>query len=139
MPIFFALLAAGLGWAYLTGRISVKQIAPAVAAIAGVVMTMRGEFIGGIIIAAIGLFWFQGSSIRKEDDNKYIAKMPTNADIELARALLDTPPNANANQIRARYRHLISQEHPDRGGVTDRAAELNRARDLLLASINEND
>jgi hypothetical protein len=139
MPIFFALLAAGLGWAYFTRRISAKQIAPAVAAIAGVVMTMRGEFLSGIIIAAIGLFWFQGSSIRKEDDNKYIAKMPTNADIEQARALLDTPPNANANQIRARYRHLISKVHPDRGGATDRAAELNRARDLLLASINEND
>ncbi len=139
MPIFFAILAAGLSWAYFTGRISAKQIAPAVAAIAGVVMTMRGEFLSGIIIAAVGLFWFLGSSIRKEDDNKGIAKMPTNADIEQARALLDIPPNANANQIRARYRHLISQVHPDRGGVTDRAAELNRARDLLLASINEND
>ncbi len=43
--------------------------------------------------------------------------------------VLECTRNASADVIRARYRHLASIAHPDKGGSEDRMAELNRARD----------
>jgi curved DNA-binding protein CbpA len=41
----------------------------------------------------------------------------------------------NAERIRERHRTLIAQNHPDTGGSAERAAELNKARDLLLDDL----
>lgn len=47
--------------------------------------------------------------------------------------VLDLPQSADANAIRARYRALAAQRHPDRpGGSEIMMAELNAARDAAL-------
>ena len=49
-----------------------------------------------------------------------------------ARALLGVGTTASAQEIQAAYLRLIRTVHPDRGGTSGLAAELNAARDRLL-------
>jgi lysylphosphatidylglycerol synthetase-like protein (DUF2156 family) len=49
-----------------------------------------------------------------------------------ARALLGVGASASASEIQAAYLRLIRMAHPDRGGTSGLAAELNAARDRLL-------
>jgi hypothetical protein len=49
-----------------------------------------------------------------------------------ARATLGVEPGASAAEIRAAHARLIRVAHPDAGGTTGLAAQLNAARDRLL-------
>lgn len=51
---------------------------------------------------------------------------------EQARELLGVAPDATMEQIQAAYLRLIRRNHPDQGGSTGLAAQLNAARDVLL-------
>lgn len=51
-----------------------------------------------------------------------------------ARLMLDVSVNATAAEITAAHRRLIARNHPDRGGSTYIAAQLNAAKDLLLST-----
>ncbi len=53
-----------------------------------------------------------------------------------ARFLLGVSRFDNAERIRERHRTLIAQNHPDAGGSDERAAALNKARDILLDDLN---
>ena len=55
-----------------------------------------------------------------------------------ARRLLQVSPAASHDEIRAAYRRLAAEMHPDRGGSDARLAALTQARDLLLAQLPEN-
>lgn len=55
-----------------------------------------------------------------------------------ARRLLQVSPAASTEDIRAAYRRLAIEMHPDRGGSDARLAALTEARDLLLAQLPEN-
>lgn len=58
-------------------------------------------------------------------------------DIARARRLLGLSPAATPDDIRAAYRRLAAEMHPDRGGSDARLAALTEARDLLLANLLE--
>jgi hypothetical protein len=47
-------------------------------------------------------------------------------------AILGLAPNASRDEIVRAWRVLIEQHHPDRGGSTERMAEINAARDAAL-------
>jgi len=49
-----------------------------------------------------------------------------------ARAILEVPPDADSETIRAAYRRLMQKLHPDHGGSTYFATKLNEARRVLL-------
>jgi hypothetical protein len=49
-----------------------------------------------------------------------------------ARALLGVGPEAGPEEIRAAWLRLMRTVHPDRGGTSGLAAQLNAARDRLL-------
>jgi len=51
---------------------------------------------------------------------------------EQAYAILELAPGANADQIKEAHRRLMLKLHPDHGGSTFLAAQVNRAKDLLL-------
>ena len=132
----FALLLAGLaGWLIWTGRLqrmSVKDGMALGAALVGAVMAAKGKpLLGAPLLVGATLFFFaQGQKIGK----RKMAKLPPKADdIARARALLGVQPDADAAEIRAAHRRLIASVHPDRGGTEALAAQINAARDLLLA------
>jgi hypothetical protein len=52
--------------------------------------------------------------------------------VEEAYAILGLQPGADEAEIREAYHRLMKQLHPDRGGTDYFAAQLNRARDVLL-------
>jgi hypothetical protein len=51
---------------------------------------------------------------------------------EQARSILGVGPEASAEEVQAAYLRLIRRNHPDQGGSTGLAAQLNAARDVLL-------
>ena len=131
MPILLGLIAAILGWALWTRRIRPAQLIPAIVAIAGAAIAIKGQILGGIGLLVVGLAWFAGArrpGAAVADKNQQLL-------VEQARDLLGVGIDADAEAIRAAHRRLISDNHPDMGGDGDRAARLNDARDLLLAAI----
>ena len=54
-----------------------------------------------------------------------------------ARLLLGVSPQADATQIRDAHRKLANELHPDKGGSDARLAEINAARDLLIADADK--
>lgn len=61
-----------------------------------------------------------------------------NRELAKARRLLRVSPSASTDEIRASYRRLAAEMHPDRGGSDARLAALTEARDLLLSQLPEN-
>jgi hypothetical protein len=52
--------------------------------------------------------------------------------VEEARGILGVGPDADAEAVQAAYVRLMRRVHPDAGGATGLAAQLNAARDRLL-------
>jgi curved DNA-binding protein CbpA len=50
-----------------------------------------------------------------------------------ARSILGVAEDATADDIQAAYTRLMRLAHPDKGGTSGLAAQLNAARDRLLA------
>lgn len=59
------------------------------------------------------------------------ARLMSRAD---AYRILGLPADADDDAVRAAHRRLIKVLHPDHGGSSDLAAQVNRARDLLLGN-----
>lgn len=53
-----------------------------------------------------------------------------------AARVLNIAADADADTIREAHRRLIAKLHPDSGGSPELAAQINRARDVLLSSLN---
>jgi curved DNA-binding protein CbpA len=51
--------------------------------------------------------------------------------LDEARAILGVGPTATAPEIRAAYTRLMRRAHPDQGGTSGLAAQVNAARDRL--------
>lgn len=65
------------------------------------------------------------------------AKQGAEGALAKARRLLRVSPAAGHDEIRAAYRRLAAEMHPDRGGSDARLAALTEARDLLLSNLPE--
>lgn len=139
----FALLLAGLaGWLIWTGRLqrmSAKDGMALGVALVGAVMAAKGRpLVGAPLLVGATLFFFaQG---QKAKSAKARPRVEPQAEIVAkARALLGVTPEADAGEIRAAHRRLIASVHPDRGGTEALAAQINAARDLLLADAQQRD
>ena len=53
-----------------------------------------------------------------------------------AARLLEVPPDADPAIIVEAHKRLIAKVHPDAGGTSQLAAQVNRARDTLLRNIS---
>jgi len=137
----FALLLIGLaGWLIWTGRLQRMSMKDGVAlgtALVGAVMAAKGKPLAGapLLIGAALFFFAQGQKAKPRKPKGQA--LPSSDDIARARALLGLGPDADASEIRAAHRRLIASVHPDRGGTEALAAQINAARDLLLAQQAE--
>jgi hypothetical protein len=131
---FLAILAVlALGWAVWKGKLQQQQLLPMLLGLSGAFLASRGSLWVGVAAIVIAALWYRGLSLRLFGSG---AKRDKNSDIDAARFLLGVSRFDNAERIRERHRILIAQNHPDTGGSAERAAELNKARDLLLDDLN---
>ncbi|PZU11822.1 MAG: molecular chaperone DnaJ [Sphingomonas sp.] len=127
------LLAAGAAgyWAWKTGKLRsmrVGDVAAAVAMLIAVRFFSRGDLLSAVVAAGGAGFWLwlrTRSNGRMRDRGMSPAR---------ARALLEVGRGASVAEIRAAHRRLMMRVHPDAGGSTQLAVEINAARDALLAT-----
>lgn len=134
-----ALLLAGLaGWLIWTGRLQRMSARDGMAwgaALVGAVLAAKGKpMLGAPLVIGAAFFLATQGRGRSKPMRKAVAP-PENTRIVEARALLGLPVDADAQAIRAAHRRLIASVHPDRGGTEALAAQINAARDLLLAEL----
>lgn len=127
MGIVLILSAALAYWAWRTREtqaLRLGDVAAVVAALIGLRFLSRGaELTGLLALAGAGWWgWFRrgGKGFRR----------PMSRDD--ARRLLDLPRDYTADEVRAAHRRLVARVHPDVGGSSDLAGQVNAARDLLL-------
>jgi hypothetical protein len=105
----------------------------ALAAAVGAVLTgLRGLWIPSL--GLIGISGYFGAVANR----RISRRSPVRADgmsAEDARRILDVAANASRAEVDAAYRRLMLRAHPDRGGSTGLAAQLNAARDRLLKTL----
>ncbi|MBP6441082.1 MAG: molecular chaperone DnaJ [Sphingorhabdus sp.] len=131
---FLAILAfLALGWAVWKGKLQKQQLPPILLGLAGAFLAARGSLLIGVPTIVIAAIWYRGLTLRLFGSR---TKQGKASEIDDARFLLGVSRFDNAERIRERHRILIAQNHPDTGGSAERAAALNRARDLLLDDLH---
>jgi len=109
-----------------------RLILSALAAVAAVVVGLRGIWYGSLLL--VGLSTWLGASARPGAAGASAPPPrpePGGMSLAEARALLGVEPAASQAEIEAAYRRLMQRAHPDHGGTTGLAAQLNAARDRL--------
>jgi hypothetical protein len=101
----------------------------AVAAVAAVASVLRGGWIASLILVGLSAALARTSRAGRGQAAPPPASGPEQAE---ARAILGVGPDAGREEILAAYRRLMQFAHPDHGGSTGLAAQLNLARDRLL-------
>ncbi|MDB5424438.1 MAG: dnaJ-class molecular chaperone [Phenylobacterium sp.] len=92
---------------------------------------VRGEWWIALALVMLGL-WLAVSARRTG-----MAAGPSRGgrmSLDEARSILGVTPEATPEEIQAAYTRLMRMAHPDKGGTTGLASQLNAARDRLLRS-----
>jgi hypothetical protein len=130
MPLLLVLVAAGLGWAWWTGKLkgfTYEDGAALALFLLGLRLMSTGKLLPGAALMASSILW---AAYRRR---KSAAKeMP----LEDARKLLGVSQEASLAEIRDAHRRLIARVHPDAGGSEELANRVNVARDTLVAEMN---
>lgn len=102
------------------------------ALIAAALLVIREQWIAAGVLFAIGLSLAGSARVnpRRRAAAPAPAREPMSA--EEARSILGVGPDATEAQIQAAYTRLMRLAHPDKGGTSGLAAQLNAARDRLL-------
>ncbi len=132
MPIIALFVVAALGYALWSGKVKMAQLPPILLALGGAMIALRGGWIVGVPAIIVGVTWYRGLSWRLFGLK---AKQTDEFALSQARGLLGVSAQDDADRIRYCHRQLISENHPDRGGNESRAADLNKARDILLEDL----
>src|SRR3712207_2185470 len=130
MPILLVLVAAGLGWAWYTGRLKSFNYEDGVALalfLLGLRLMTTGKVLPGAVLMSGAIFW---AAYRRS------RLAPATMAVEDARRLLGVAPGATIAEIREAHRRLITRVHPDAGGSEELANRVNVARDTLIAEMN---
>jgi hypothetical protein len=134
MGFLALLLVAWAGWMIWTGRLQ---------RLTGLDGLMLGLAIVGALSAAKGRFWFGGGllvvaivyGVRRWPQLAPVAASRETAELADARKLLGLGPDYDAAAVREAHRRLIARVHPDVGGTSALAEQINMARDSLLTEL----
>jgi hypothetical protein len=111
------------GWKFLTA-------AAAIAAFAGAAFTaLREAWVPAAVLLVMGL-WLAASA-RRTGGAQAAVRSP-GMSLGEARSILGVDEDATPAQIQAAYKRLMRLAHPDKGGTTGLASQLNAARTRLL-------
>ena len=105
-------------------RVAGGALAVLLLAAAGFV-TLRGEWVIGLVLLVTslgGMFAARARPTRPTSQGMSAAE---------ARSVLGVTPDATDEDIEAAYRRLMRMAHPDKGGTSGLAAQLNAARERL--------
>ena len=130
MPLFLVLVAAGLGWAWWTGKLkgfTYEDGAALALFLLGLRLMSTGKMLPGAALMAGAILW---AAYRRRKSS------PKEMPLEDARKLLGVSPEASLAEIRDAHRRLIARVHPDAGGSEELANRVNVARDTLVAEMN---
>ncbi|WP_372785664.1 J domain-containing protein [Phenylobacterium sp.] len=90
---------------------------------------LRGGWEISIVLVVLGLWLVTTSRINGPAPAPRVNRRMS---LEEARSLLGVEPDATPDEIQAAYTRLMRMAHPDKGGTTGLAMQLNAARDRLL-------
>lgn len=96
-----------------------------VLAAAGII-ALRGDWIVGLMLLAMSLGGMFAARVRPSGPPRR-----ETMSAEEARSILGVGPDATDAEIDAAYKRLMRMAHPDKGGTSGLAAQLNAARDRL--------
>ncbi len=139
MPALLLIGLAVLAYLVYTGKISKNAIFPIVLGLAALFLFSRGLFPQGAITTAIAGFLGRGflnkilmSKLQKNPDKAQSPQIAIPDDVIQARALLGVNADDDDDAIKRKYRKLLEEHHPDRGGDGDYARAINLAKDTLI-------
>ena len=112
-------------------------------------MAMRGlwpvamSLLGGLLVygrpvlQAFGL-WKQWQSLnQRKQQHRQPSSTNDTMTTELACQILELDPHPSKEDILAAHKRMMAKNHPDKGGSTYLASQINQAKDLLLANIEK--
>ncbi len=100
--------------------------------VVGAVMAIKGEPWVGLPLVAGGLVLAFGGRVYRGGRGKPSAPNKEPMSLADARSILGVAPGASAQEVKAAYQRLMKRNHPDQGGTSGLASQLNAARDRLL-------
>jgi hypothetical protein len=92
------------------------------------VVSLRGDWVVGLVLLVMSLGGLFASRVQGGAPVQPRGGMS----MAEARSVLGVGPNATSAEIEVAYRRLIRMAHPDKGGTSGLAAQLNAARERLL-------
>jgi hypothetical protein len=112
-------------WRFVTGAVAIAALAGAAFA------AVREAWVPAAVLLMMG-GWFALSTRRPPGAAPPAATSPGRMSLEEARSILGVSASANPAEIKAAHLRLMRSVHPDKGGTSGLAAQLNAARDRLL-------
>ena len=109
-------------------------------------MAMRGlwpvamSLLGGLmvygrpVLQAFGLWKMMQSNLKDQPAKQ---APTTEMTIELALQILELEANPSKEDILIAHKRMMAKNHPDKGGSTYLASQINQAKDILLANIEQ--
>ncbi|MCP4789538.1 MAG: hypothetical protein GY881_04800 [Gammaproteobacteria bacterium] len=101
-----------------------------------IAMSLLGGLVvyGRPVLQAFGL-WRQLQAMQKDKPTTQATSGPM--DVATARQILELAAGANKADILAAHKSMMAKNHPDKGGSTYLASQINQAKDLLLAELEQ--
>lgn len=107
--------------------------AAAIAVLTGAAyLAFREAWIPAVVLLGLGVS-LMGSARINVRRTPAAAPVPERMSADEARSILGVGPQATREEIQAAYSRLMRMAHPDKGGTSGLAAQLNAARDRLLS------
>lgn len=91
-------------------------------------LALRGGWLAGLALLVLGF----GSAFAARQAPRGSQPRPRDTSLEEARSILGVGADATEAEIQEAYTRLMRMAHPDKGGTSGLASQLNAARDRLL-------